>query len=260
MISSWEATRLSTHLVAAFVDNCVARTLDADGYLSDPDSVEVTRRPDRPDNLGPMLSLPVNYGASYDCEVGLGDRMVEAPRDDRPERLTYDAIRALMRHPVGGEDGPLSGSGGGRRRTKPPKRLATNDPPGRAVGGYVSSFQVSGLTRGELDFYDRRPGVDVAVLHDFVARVILDPSIHELRGAAPRSERPLIVFEDDNPEYGLSEPKLQILRHFRNRARIALSEYARANDAGRIAAIDGASAPTRPASSKRTYEHISSTM
>jgi hypothetical protein len=211
---------LSSHLVAAFVDSGVVITIDAEGNVLR-EAAQVTRVPDRPDFLDPLQRLPVNYGAGYDNIVGLGDPMSEPPRDDRPERLTFDSIKALMRHPVGGTDGPLSGSSGGRRRTKPKSAPATAWV-GHGTGGHVPSIKFSGMTLGERAFYDRRPA-DLArtVLKQLVGQIIRD-EVQEPRVKVTSSSAPIEVF-------GLSDPELRILRAYRNAARIALIAYARDN-------------------------------
>lgn len=155
------------------------------------------------------------------------------------ERLTFASIKALMKRELWGEEGALSGSGAGRRRTKPPKRepireMVEDERPGNAS----ERFEVRGLTAGEQNFYDIREGEAGRVLREYVGAIVrgdLEEPVVRPQSGPMRHNFSL---------YGMDELELRILRKFRGHARRALIQHAHMVDGPRVKAIDGiASAP-----------------
>lgn len=205
----------------------------------------------------PANVIPINRGASYDREVGVGAPMSEPAVDveHREERLTFAAVKALMRHKVQGGEGPMGGGGSGRIRTREVKtdcdclnataadmhegrcllcgrqrrRPIETDAPERHD---IDRYQIAGLTHGEQEIYDRIPGEAVRVLRELVGRIIRD-----------EVQEPRIVRGVGKPRYCFSvydlfEPELRILRRYPGSARRALAEHARNVNANRVREID----------------------
>jgi len=136
--------------------------------------------------------------------------------------------------------------GGSKSRGFPP------DKPGfklrRPRAGYgtpeLSStrFNVSGLTRGEAEFYHRRPGVARTVLSGFAQRVIAATSLAIVEGRRYQVAPPAPAPHDRAREkakrsfevYGLAEMMIDLLREMPGSARAELIAYAHEQDGPRI--------------------------
>lgn len=181
-------------------------------------ALDIVRAPDDADEI-PLYGVPM---------------IADAPRVEPIERLTPAYVAALMRHKVEGRDGqPLSGGGGGRRRTKPPKRQPIREVVQDEKPGEVTPrFKVVGLTRGEEEFFLRRPGEDLRVARETVGELI--------RGTfADPPVRPQFGMRYNFSIYGLDELQLRILARFRGVLRRALIQHAHTVDGPRVKAIDG---------------------
>lgn len=176
-----------------------------------------------PENV-PTISLvePVNAGASYDREVGIGEPMIEPPSDveKQEERLTFGAVKALMRpamRPMG-----TGGSGSGRVKKKPkPPPLGLQ--PDIREPKRVERFQVTGLTVGEREFYARRTGEAKMVLRATVGKIVAGALENERPPIGPRLPHSFSV-------YGLDDHEARILKVYPGSARAALAAHAREVD------------------------------
>jgi hypothetical protein len=238
-------------LVAAFVDNCVSVTLDADGN-SLRDAAEVTRPPDPTSHADLRLVDPPNRGSDRAAFVGLGEAMTEPPRD--VERLTPRFLLNMMRRddarqiipPPAGTAVVMRASGA--RSKKPIKWRKQEERPGREVGGYVPFFRVSGLTPGERDFFHRRPNIARTLIREVIIGKIVNDELVE---PIVKVERMRFAFDI----LGLEDYELQMIRQYRNAVRMALIDHARAIDPMRVQMIDG-NAPSSSAPKMHTYERV----
>jgi len=143
---------------------------------------------------------------------------------------------------------------GGGSKSKEPKQEKPGFKVRKPRAGYgtpeLSStrFNVSGLTRGEAEFYHRRPGVARTVLAEFAQRVIAATSLAIVQGSRYQVAAPAPAPHDRAREkakrsfevYGLTEMMIDLLRGMPGSARSELIAYAHEQDGPRIRLRDAA--------------------
>jgi hypothetical protein len=224
---------------AAVMDDGVVVVYGEDGLT------HVSAQRDRFPDLGVPLKAReggvVNRGANEgtpEVSVGLADpQSIDVDEDDEPDgHLSTRDIEALMRRKLhGGAHGSGSGSTG---KAKPIKYKPTNvqrpltddDDPKRQA----ERLHITGLTTGEVDFFERRPGEALRVLNACAEGIIAcapEPEPFERRRRGGPKGCDLFVF-------GLSEGYAPLLRAFRWTARRALVTHARSVDPDRVMGVD----------------------
>ena len=187
--------------------------------------------------LGEPSLIADNSGAYHGDEISPWESMSELDRDPMDR---HDQIARLMRpthcdraHKPANSGG--GGSSGGVK--KPPSKIRGL----KAVDDIADErpdtprFNVSGLSPGERNYYEQRPGLARDILREAIGQIVRE----ELQAERPRTLE--IVGGKQRFDffvYGLMEWETSILRVHRGSARKYLSEHARTKDSARVYAID----------------------
>jgi hypothetical protein len=159
------------------------------------------------------------------------------PHDESQERAERITAAYLQRGDGSGakQRGHSSGSGGRRSAPVVPVKIALPrvDSLAETIG---LGFRIEGLTRGEYEFFDARPGKAKEVLASFsvisaLAQTV--PSIPRVEGRARYTRREITV-------YDLLERHAEFYRYWRGLAKWVLVDHARTHGIDRIKLIDAA--------------------
>ena len=204
----------------------------------------------------PLTVEGVTIGGSYGAEESLDyfpdpqarsyasamptPRKGYVPERDLPvepiERKATEKISAATMRPdyTYNKTGGGGNGGGVAKKMKPPKSMAAKRPIDD-VERSIARLHVTGLSRGEVEFYHGHPGLARVVLADFVVG-------HIRRSTSDANHLPAtskVSAKTSFEVYGLSETQVRIIQFRVGVARNVLGEYAQAHDATRIALRDG---------------------
>ena len=177
-----------------------------------------------------------NSGAFHGDEISPWEPMSELDRD--PQDHHANIVR-LMRpthcdraHKPANSGG--GGSSGGAKKATPIRRGIVTVDDSAVEKWDTPRFKVTGLSAGERNYYEQRPGLARDILREAIGQIVRE----ELQAEWPRVLEVVGKQRFDFYVWGLAEYEVAILRVHRGSARKSLAEHARLRDGARVFAID----------------------
>jgi hypothetical protein len=185
-----------------------------------------------PENMGADRAKVVYGEFEVVKNISTSDRCTgcESPTCIECNRVTPKTLQKENKTPMGGGGGDATG------KSKPRLRKVKDD---KAEAQEPDSirWRVWGLTRGEADFYDRRPGEALHVLRVLAGKLEREDVVAS-RDAGPLIEIRRERLRSNFSVYGLTQHQYDLIYTERGLASRELAWHARGVDAARVESID----------------------